>query len=415
MYALSAFPLGCLRVLIFLCVFMLALQPVSTQAAEPAEIAERAARDISQSLSNDDLDRLDQLVANETNPVGLEAYGHVLLMERHLDQAAYIFARTVTLSPGQASALTALGATLNERIAVSGQLDATILDDAISLQTAALAALPTEPMIKHNMGTALLRAAVANGGDDKLVRRAINHLREAVAQAPNNSMFRTRLAEALQALADIEQAQIEVNQTFVTDPISPHLQAALGRGSLANYSPSPTSNMCNVNFNCEASCPGGMIGGVKRVTCEIAQSSAQNACISGEIHAISYNCDIEIPRFGVMIPGLYPGFSVLTPWGSFDLLVQGGGRLDWRVKLNTPNVGPMQFYMSAEGQYEPHSGATTWDYGGGIQYAILNRNDAIRAANQYDIGPQLAYHINPLRQDPDEVRLEISRGTLVGM
>lgn len=415
MNTLSARQSFAFRSALCLCFLLFTLQATSANAAQPVDIAERAAQDISMDLSNDDLTRLDQIIANEPNPVGLEAYGHVLLMQRHLDEAAYIFAHTVELSPQQGSALTALGATMGERLALAQGADQEELARIVELQQAALMVLPDELTIHHNLGTALLRLALAKGGDDKLVRRAINHLRTAVTGAPTNSLFRTRLAEALQALEEIEQAQNEVNQAFATDPISPYLQAALQRGSLAGYSASPTADMCNINFDCQRSCGGGIIGGINSVTCEIVQSSAISSCMSGEVHAISYNCEIEIPRFGIMIPGLYPGFSVLTPWGSFDLLVQGDGRLDWRVKLNTPNVGSVQFYMQAEGQYEPHSGAATWDYGGGIQYSILNRGDAMNAVHAYDIGPQVAYHVNPNRADPDEVRLEISRGTLVAM
>lgn len=404
-----------LKTLICLCVLLFALETRVAHTAEPLDIAGQAAQDISMDLSNDDLSRLDQIVANETDPVGLEAYGHILLMQRHLDEATYIFARAVQLSPQQGSALTALGASLGERLALTGDATQEELQHIVDLHEAAMNVLPNEPTIHHNLGTALLRLALAKGGDDKLVQRAINHLRTAATGAPTNTLFRTRLAEALQALEEIEQAQDEVNQAFVTDPISPFLQAAMQRGSLAGYSATPSRDMCNINFDCQRSCGGGILGGVNSVTCEIVQSGAVNACMRGEAHAISYNCDIEIPRFGIMIPGLYPGFSVLTPWGSFDLLVQGDGRVDWRAKLNTPNVGSIQFYMQAEGQYEPHSGATTWDYGGGIQYAILNRGDAMNAVHQYDIGPQVGYHVNPNRADPDEVRLEMSRGTLVAM
>lgn len=415
MNALSARPLTHLKAIICACALLFTLQATSAQAAEPADIANRAAQDISMSLSNDDLARLDQIIANEPESVGLEAYGHILLMQRYLDEAAYIFAHTVELSPAQGSALTALGATMGERLALAQDTTQEVLGRIVELQEAALLVLPDEPAIHHNLGTALLRLALAKGGDDKLVQRAINHLRTAVASAPTNTLFRTRLAEALLALEEIEQAQNEVDQAFATDPISPYLQAAMQRGSLAGYSAAPSSEMCNINFDCQRSCGGGIIGGINSVTCEIVQSGAINSCMRGEVHAISYNCEIEIPRFGIMIPGLYPGFSVLTPWGSFDLLLQGDGRLDWRVKLNTPNVGSMQFYMQAEGQYEPHSGAATWDYGGGIQYSILNRGDAMNAVHSYDIGPQVAYHINPMRADPDEVRLEMSRGTLVAM
>lgn len=415
MNALTARPNNHFKTIICACALLITLQTTSVLAAEPTDIANHAAQDISMSLSNDDLARLDQIIANEPDSVGLEAYGHVLLMQRHLDEAAYIFAHAVELSPDQGSALTALGAAMGERLALAEEATQEELELIVELQEAALTVLPDEPTIHHNLGTALLRLALAKGGDDKLVQRAINHLRTAVTGTPTNSLFRTRLAEALQALEEIEQAQNEINQAFITDPISPFLQAAMQRGSLAGYSATPSSDMCNINFDCQRSCGGGIIGGINSVTCEIEQSSAVNSCLRGEAHAISYNCEIEIPRFGIMIPGLYPGFSVLTPWGSFDLLVQGDGRVDWRAKLNTPNVGSMQFYMQAEGQYEPHSGATTWDYGGGIQYAILNRGDAMNAVHQYDIGPQIGYHVNPNRADPDEVRLEMSRGTLVAM
>ena len=70
--------------------------------------------------------------------------------------------------------------------------------------------------------------------------------------------------------------------------------------------------MCEVNYACDAKCPKSIIGQIDLVTCKIAESSAQSSCSEGKPYARFFDCSAKLPRFGILSPGLDPGFSAQT-------------------------------------------------------------------------------------------------------
>ena len=145
----------------------------------------------------------------------------------------------------------------------------------------------------------------------------------------------------------------------------------------------------------------------------MAQGSAVLACREGKPFATSYDCRRERPKFGILVPGLDPGFSIVTPFGSIDVVAQGDGRIDTSIKINTPSLGGYQAFAEAQGSYLPESGSMTWDYDGGIQYNLFGgRREVIDLMNQYDIGMSGVGRVRPA-QRRTEFNIEVGRGPLL--
>ena len=138
------------------------------------------------------------------------------------------------------------------------------------------------------------------------------------------------------------------------------------------------------------------------VACEIANADAVSACRDGKPYPKGYTCESKLPRFGISIPGLDPGFSIKTPWGSIDVTVQGNGRVDWRASFNTPPVAGLKGFMGAQGSYQPSTGAANFSLDKGtVQLSLNNSNPVMKHANAYNVGPS-----SVLRHDGSTTRSE---------
>ncbi len=394
---------------------------VSARAdTDPAAYAKNVEVALSRSLPPETLAVLDGAVAAASDAVLLEGLGHALLMRRHLDEATYLYAAAVMKEPTRPSALTALGVAALERAALGEQPDYPAI---IALQRAAYARLPKEPAVMVNLGTALLRAGQA-GGDRTLIDEAVGILRQADLKDPYPSVLAIiRLAEAEAAAGDMDGAAEALQVAFVRNPFSPRMSVAR-MGPLASVPFTSGDDSCGrINYVCPVICPGGIIGQINRVSCEESQTDAQLACQAGQPFPVSYDCDNEIPTFGILIPGLYPGFSIVTPWVSIDVLLQGNGRVDFKAKAIAPEIAGVQPFLDAEGSYNPHSGATEWDLGYGMQYALFNTDPAKRFAlfenspvmekvNEFDFGPSTVVRYDVAHRNI-KARLEAGRGVLL--
>ena len=178
--------------------------------------------------------------------------------------------------------------------------------------------------------------------------------------------------------------------------------AIFGGGSIA-----PPANACAINFRCPEICPGGIIGQVNRVTCEIENATAQGNCEAGKPFARGFDCDAQLPRFGILFPGLDPGFSIFTPWGSIDAVVQGDGRVDIRVNVTAASAGPVDVFVETTGSYQPSTGEMRWDVGGGLQYGIASEDAVLNVAGEYDIGPSGVVRYST---EQPQVKLELDGG-----
>jgi tetratricopeptide (TPR) repeat protein len=375
------------------------------QDFDPAAVARDARTAIGESLVPDTRELVELAEENEPTAEGAEGLGHALLMSRHLAPSGYMFALAVERGPERAAALSDLGVVGLELSAAGAPVEALGPDSLVALQREALALDPGNQAIQYNLATAL----IAQGGEAAL-DEAIGLLEALHDAAPDDPRFAARLAAALKLAGRDDEAAAMLAEAYVADPTSPYVSAVrMHHFGGAPVSPGP---LCNVDFRCGEICPGGIIGGINRVTCEMESAGAQQACLASEPFPSTYNCDIQMPAFGIMIPGLFPGFSILTPFGSVDILVQGGGRVDYRVKVMTPSLGPVQAFADAQGSYQPSTGALQWDVGGGVQYALYSQGAAAEAINAYDLGPSGVVRYGT-DQDRFETRIDAARGVVV--
>ena len=90
-------------------------------------------------------------------------------------------------------------------------------------------------------------------------------------------------------------------------------------------------------------------------------------------------------------PGLDPGFSILTPWCSFDVVVQGDGKVDFQIKILSPSLGPAQASLGTQGRWEPSRGDLALNMQAGAQINLFNRVlPVMEQANAYDVGISVA-------------------------
>jgi hypothetical protein len=168
--------------------------------------------------------------------------------------------------------------------------------------------------------------------------------------------------------------------------------------------------MCEVNYACDAKCPKSIIGQIDLVTCKISESSAQSSCRDGKPYARFFDCSAKLPRFGILIPGLDPGFSIVTPWGSFDVVVQGDGKVDFQVKILSPSLGPAQASLGTRGSWEPSRGDLALNMEAGAQINLFNRvSPVMEQANAYDVGLSVVEKYD-LSGGTVKTGLEIGRG-----
>ena len=388
--------------------------PVS--GADLAAIARDKRSAAEQTLDARALDVVRKVAAAVPSSTGAEALGHALLMRRHLAPAAWLYATAIERQPDRVSAIAALGTVLTVGATTGGKQPASEADllAAIELQREAVRLLPTEYPTRHNLGTALFRLAQLRNNDRALMEEAARSLREAVRLEPLFApLARIRLAGVLAALGDRAGASDALRPAYALNSVYPPLLVAR-LGPLRDV-PAGSSDprVCRVNFNCPRACPQGITGRVMVVTCEMAQGSAVLACREGKPFATSYDCRRERPKFGILVPGLDPGFSIVTPFGSIDVVAQGDGRIDTSIKINTPSLGGYQAFAEAQGSYLPESGSMTWDYDGGIQYNLFGgRREVIDLMNQYDIGMSGVGRVRPA-QRRTEFNIEVGRGPLL--
>jgi hypothetical protein len=401
---------------------LLTTNMVASAATDIAAIARDKRTAIEGVLDAATRDMLRQALVGSPSAAGAEGFGHALLMRRHLAPAAWMFASAVEKETDRTGAVTALGVALAAGATTDGKAPVSEADlaAAVELQREAVKQLPTEGVPHHNLGTALLRLAKARGGDGTLLDEAAKSLREAVRlkgrSAPPH--FYVRLAEALAALGDHKGAEQALRRAFALDSIDPVLLMAR-QNTLKDVPVQGDERICKVDFKCRRICPSGMTGTLMFVSCEIANADALNACMGGKPYPKAYDCEYKLPRFGILIPGLDPGFSILTPWGSIDMIQQGDGRVDWRVKVLSPQgslteTAGLQAFLGTQGSYDPETGAMNWEVTGGAQLSVLNNNFVMNQLNAFDVAPSGAMTIKPSEKmsDRSQATIEVGRGVL---
>ena len=124
-----------------------AIASATAARADVAEIARKQQAAVVPALTKAQQSALTQIDAPSPSSADAEAYGHALLMRRHLAPAAWMYAAAVWREPRRVSAITALGVTMVEG-ATTGGKSAASEDDlaaAVELQREAVRLMPKRP------------------------------------------------------------------------------------------------------------------------------------------------------------------------------------------------------------------------------------------------------------------------------
>ena len=95
------------------------------------------------------------------------------------------------------------------------------------------------------------------------------------------------------------------------------------------------------------------------------------------------------------------------------MVVQGDGKVDFKLKILSPGLGPAQASFQTEGTWEPSRGAVALAFEAGGQVNLFDRASPVVAqANAYDVGLSV---VEKYRFDgkPFESAIEIGRGSVL--
>lgn len=387
--------------------------PSVAQELDIRALSAKIAAEIAASRSQERRSELIAASAAEPGSEGAEGLALAMLVNRHLEESVYFYALAAQRDPGNAAILTSLGAAAGEMLATGGELASAGHSELVALQRAALRLEPDDPSIKHNLATALQKLATPDA-----LEEARRLLEEARAADPGNGLTAARLVDVLMELGLEDLARQVLESTVASGPGSAAVMVANARyfGGQALQRP---PELCTVDFQCSRICPGGIIGRINYVTCEMSNASAVSACQAGQPYPQSYNCDAQMPRFGILIPGLDPGFSILTPWGSIDILVQGDGRLQAKIGINGPALqGPLKSLATIQGTYDPSRGELQVKGSGGVTLGIPStKSAATEYVKEYGLAPdiRIEYNAKPDAGQPEiEPSVQAFRGKVMG-
>jgi hypothetical protein len=143
----------------------------------------------------------------------------------------------------------------------------------------------------------------------------------------------------------------------------------------------------SINFHCNEKCPHSIIGRLQFVSCEMEQSSAVLACREGKPYITEYDCDEEIGNIPFLIPGLNSGVCIPLPYIKICVMLQGGGKVDYKVEFQVPLTKAGGFNVKVEGSYEPSSGQSTVRFGADAEINLVNSGKVAPDLNRRGIGP----------------------------
>ena len=344
----------------------------------------------------------------------IESLGHAFALRGKFEEATWLYASAVEANPQSAPALTSLGVMLSQGV-VPGKgkpLSQQERQQIVDLQKEARGVDQQSPAIANNLGTSM--AALGKMTADRaMTEEGAMLILSAVQASPRNVLYYVRLAEALRAIGEESAAKKFLEAAYMLNSGHPSLRFARGPGGALEGLPFAASDpkMCEVNYGCEQKCPKSIIGQIDFVTCKIAESSAQSSCQAGEPFARFFDCAAKLPKFGILIPGLDPGLSIVTPWGSLDFVVQGDGTVDFKAKINVAQVGGVQGGLEARGSWDPNHGAIAVNVEEQVQVNLFSQSsEVIRVANQFDAGVSV---VEKFGENGAKTDIEIGRGGIL--
>lgn len=355
------------------------------------------------------------LLADPSVGVPAATLGQLMFVRRHFDKAAWFFGEDLLTGPATAPSLNNFSVMLVEVYANDPDTyPAEWLETALEASRLAVALDPEHAAYHNNLGQAARQLAALNS-DPTLADEAVAALRRATGLAEQEPLYWANMAEALAQAGDPTGAGQALVRARTLDPNGPATlmaMQALGQSpEAAGAVNEELRNSCNVNFRCGEICPRSIIGGLMRVTCEIESSSAQLACQEGQPHATTYNCQEELPEYGILIPGLNAGFSVAVPGFTAHVLVDGDGTVRTRVEAGV-SLGPVGGYVRTDGEYSPDGGVSFSNTGGGLRVSVLNKGPAAATANSLG-HPPAHLELETLDGEPAEINAEVYNASVI--
>ncbi len=403
-----------LHVVVFAFCFGFSNQPVAQ--ADPVLAVGTARLEIEKRVEPNDLSVLHEIGGPGRTAAELESLAHAFTLNRQFAQGAWLYAAAIERDRTSQASYSSLGVLLAEGVtlAAGGKPEEPLLETIVAVQREARRLDGKSAAIANNLGAALA-ALGAKRGDRAMIEEGAFLIHEAIQAHPQNVIYYVRLAEALNLIGEVSAARKFLEAAYLLNSAHPTLvMARSSGGALAGLPFEVTQkSLCQVNYGCEAKCPKSIIGQIDLVTCKIAESSAQSSCSEGKPYANFFDCEAKLPRFGILIPGLDPGLSIVTPWGSLDFVVQGDGKVDFQVKIQSPSLGPAQASLQTQGSWEPSRGDIALNFGASAQVNLFNRvSPVMEQANAYDVGVSVVEKYN-VTGGAVKADIELGRGSVL--
>lgn len=316
----------------------------------------------------------------------------IMTLRHHFVEAAWFYALQIEAHGEDVAAWNNLGLMLDEAYHGTPDAPGRWLGDAADLLRAAHLADPDNAAVQSNLGHALVDRWRADP-DAASLEEAVGLLRAAADADPSRPYPRAHLAAALLAMGDEDGARAvfdEAHEAASTSPVV--IATALGNPALtgAGGSPMPHCATVDVTAMCKRACPcTSIIGCLDFVTCNIANADYQSACRDGGPIPNAFNCETQFPEYGIMIPGLQSGFSILAPGFKFHVGADGQGGYKWEFTVGPPSAGFASPYVKAGGRIDPHTGDISGvDADAGIKFNVGPRSGPLgEIVTQYGIHP----------------------------
>jgi hypothetical protein len=291
------------------------------------------------------------------------------------------------------------GMGLHEKALMSQTADPRLLTLAQESLAKAVSLKPDNASYQSNLGFALLEQW-RTGKDVATLQAAVDALKRATTLDARSATAWAHLGEALAAQGDAAGAENAFAKSRKLAPFNGALLATGRRLPAAMdtaFRGGVEASACKLDFHCKANCPHSIIGQINYVTCEESQSIAQGACEAGRPYAEGFDCREQIPEFGILIPGLNSGFSVIFPWGRLDMTIDGQGNVDYKLKLDGDS-GRVGASAETRGSWSPASGFSSVEIKPGVSYNLVG-GDAAKYMSDMKMGPaSMTYDVKPAQE-----------------
>ncbi len=331
-----------------------------------------------------------EALAEQPDPaIAPPVMGMAMMLQGKSVPAAWFFAQDALNHPDGPAPRSNLGVALQAAAGAgeSPATDAKWVDAGYALLRSARMAAPDNAIVNANYGEALLEQWRQKSNTDGL-ENAVAALRHAIERDPDNPFARAHLAEALLAIGDAEAARQAFNEAQTRWSMHPAVIAAARRSpgitGAGNASPMPQCDHLDVVAMCKETCKcTSIVGCLNFVTCTMSNSDFINACRAGAPIPTAYNCEAEFPKFGIQLPGLQSGFTIVGPGFKVNVGPDGKGGYKWEIKLGN------KAFVVVGGSIDPKTGAISGtDVKTGVNITFIpGKGDFGDLINKYGINP----------------------------